>query len=81
MEMGQNRRILKQRQADLDFPLSWIKPYGKGRVFYTATGHDPSLFSDSAMLEHYLAGIQFALGDLKADMSPSEKSRNSNKLR
>jgi type 1 glutamine amidotransferase len=54
---------------------SWIKPYGKGRVFYTATGHDPSLYRDTVMLQHYLAGIQFALGDLKADMTPSAKVR------
>jgi type 1 glutamine amidotransferase len=75
MDMAPNRRILKQRQTDMDFPLSWIKPYGKGRVFYTATGHDPALFSNPAMLEHYLAGIQFALGDLDADMTPSDKYR------
>ncbi|MGH9723328.1 MAG: ThuA domain-containing protein [Bryobacteraceae bacterium] len=73
MEMNPPRRILKQRQADMDFPLSWIKPYGKGRVFYTATGHDPAIFREPAMLQHYLAGIQFALGDLKADMTPSQK--------
>jgi hypothetical protein len=67
------RRILKQRQQDMDFPISWIKPYGKGRVFYTTTGHDPSQFQHPAMLRHYLAGIQFVLGDLKADMTPSAR--------
>jgi type 1 glutamine amidotransferase len=71
-KMGPPRRILKQRQQDMDFPLSWIKPYGKGRVFYTAIGHEPSLFHNPAMLQHYLAGIQFAIGDLRADMKPSE---------
>ena len=79
MEMGPNHRILKQRQDDLDFPISWIKPYGKGRVFYTATPHNPELFKDPAMLQHYLAGIQFALGDLKADMRPSNKPRGATK--
>jgi type 1 glutamine amidotransferase len=77
MAMGPTHRILKQRQQDMDFPLSWIKPYGEGRVFYTATGHEPGLFQDPAMLQHYLAGIQFALGDLKADTTPSEKLRDS----
>jgi uncharacterized protein len=79
MEMGPKHRILAARQKDLDFPLSWIKPYGKGRVFYTPMGHDPSLFRDPAILKHYLAGMQFALGDLKADMSPSEKVKASKK--
>ena len=79
MEMGPNHRILKQRQDDLDFPISWIKPYGKGRVFYTATPHNPELYKDPAMLQHYLAGIQFALGDLKADMTPSKKLQGATK--
>lgn len=65
------RRLLKQRQQDLDFPVSWIKTYGKGRVFYTYMGHWPKSFLNPALLEHYLAGIQFALGDLKADATPS----------
>jgi type 1 glutamine amidotransferase len=65
------RRVLKQRQQDLDFPVSWIKTYGKGRVFYTVLGHWPNSFLSTALLEHYLAGIQFALGDLKADATPS----------
>lgn len=75
MEMGPKHRILKQRQQDLDFPISWVKPYGKGRVFYSTTGHNPDAFKDPVLLQHYLAGIQFALGDLKADMSPSEKAK------
>ncbi len=65
------RRILKQRQQDQDFPVSWIKTYGKGRVFYTFMGHWPKSFLNTALLEHYLAAIQFALGDLKADATPS----------
>ena len=79
MEMGPGHRILKQRQGDLDFPISWIKSYGKGRVFCTTTGHNPDSFKNPALLQHYLAGIQFALGDLKADASPSEKARSSTK--
>ena len=77
--MGPRHRILKQRQGDLDFPISWIKPYGKGRVFYTTIGHNPDSFKNPAMLQHYLAGIQYALGDLKADASPSEKARSATK--
>lgn len=73
METGPKHRILKQRQGDMDFPISWIKPYGKGRVFYTTTGHNPDIFKDSPMLQHYLAGVQYALGDLKADDTPSAK--------
>ncbi len=71
------RRVLRERREDKDFPMSWIKTYHKGRVFYTAFGHNPDIAWNPPMLEHFLAGIQYALGDLKADDSPSAKKANS----
>jgi uncharacterized protein len=65
-----NRRILPVRSQDKDFPMSWIRAYEKGRVFYSALGHGPSIFWNAPLLAHFLAGIQYALGDLKADDSP-----------
>ena len=62
-------------RPDRDYGLSWIKRVGKGRVFYTALGHTPTLFATPALAEHVLAGIQFALGDLEADATPSAKRR------
>src|ERR1043165_8882604 len=77
--MPTGRKILKQRQEDLDFPVSWTKAYGKGRVFYTMTGHSPEAFKNPLLLQHYLAGIQFVLGDVKADMTPSDKLKGGTK--
>ncbi len=59
-------------RPDGDYPVSWVKPYGGGRVFYTALGHEPATFQNAAFLRHLLDGIQFALGDLKADASPGK---------
>lgn len=59
-------------RSDHFYPLSWIHREGKGRVFYMAHGHDPRVYSNKIMMEHLLAGIQYALGDLKANDSPSE---------
>jgi uncharacterized protein len=64
-------RILPQRQQDHDFPMSWIRRYEKGRVFFCGIGHNPSMFSNPALVQHYLAGIQYAVGDLTADDKPS----------
>jgi type 1 glutamine amidotransferase len=61
-------------RSDDDYALSWIHEYGKGRVFYCAFGHSPEIFRKPEMLTHYLAGIQYALGDLKADATPSSKT-------
>ena len=60
-------------RPDHDFGLSWIKKEGQGRVFYTAIGHDERQYAIKPLLEHLLAGMQYALGDLKADDSPSRK--------
>lgn len=60
-------------RADNDYAISWIRSYGKGRVFYCSLGHNPDVFWTPALLQHFLAGIQFALGDLKANTTPSAK--------
>jgi uncharacterized protein len=51
---------------DHDYPVSWIKPHGQGRVFYTSLGHEHATIADPRYLKHLLAGIQYALGDLPA---------------
>ena len=61
-------------RADHDYALSWIRREGKGRLFYEAHGHNERNYAMTPMLEHMLAGIQYALGDLKADDSPSVKA-------
>ncbi len=60
-------------RTDGDYALSYIRREGSGRVFYEGHGHDERVYAMTPMLEHIRAGIQYALGDLKADDSPSEK--------
>lgn len=60
-------------REDSDYALSWIHNYGKGRVFYCALGHQPTLFTTPALASYMLAGIEFMLGDLPADTTPSAK--------
>lgn len=52
-------------------PVSWVHRCGKGRVFFCSLGHVHDLFWNPAYLRHLLDGIQFALGDLKADITPN----------
>ena len=61
------------RRTDADYALSWIRREGKGRLFYEAHGHHERVYAMTPMLEHMLAGIQYAIGDLKADDTPSKK--------
>jgi type 1 glutamine amidotransferase len=58
-------------RTDGDYGLSWIRRDGSGRVFYFALGHrEDGIYRSAEMLQHLLAGIQYAIGDLKADDSP-----------
>jgi type 1 glutamine amidotransferase len=49
------------KRADRDYALAWCKPWGRGRVFYTALGHRPELWSDAGYLGHVLGGIAWAV--------------------
>ena len=74
-DLDPKHRLLPERAIDKDFAISWARMYGQGRVFYCGLGHNPDTFWNPALLKHFLAGIQFALGDLKADAEPSVKER------
>ncbi len=65
MHQGEDRpNVIRE---DNDYPISWTRRHGAGRVFYTSLGHNPHVFWHPKVLRHLLAGIQWAMGDLKAD--------------
>ncbi len=61
----------KGKRPDKDNAVAWVKKLGKGRIFYCSLGHNPKVFQNANLLQFYLDGIQFALGDIEADMTPS----------
>jgi hypothetical protein len=72
-EEDKAKEPVAQKRTDGDYALSWIRREGKGRVFYEALGHSEHIYSMTPIMEHVLAGIQYTLGDLPADDSPSAK--------
>jgi type 1 glutamine amidotransferase len=60
-------------RTDGDYALSYIRREGRGRVFYEGHGHSERVYAMTPMLEHVRAGIQYSLGDLKANDSPSQQ--------
>jgi type 1 glutamine amidotransferase len=61
------------KRADKDYAVSWVRAEGQGRVFYTTLGHEPSVYWNPVFLQHLLAGIQFALGDLPGETAPADE--------
>ena len=57
---GKGRTILQRRDGE---PWTWVKDYGKGRVFYTASGHDHRCWDLPAYHELIFRAIRWTAGD------------------
>jgi type 1 glutamine amidotransferase len=62
--------LAKGKRKDNFYPISWIRKYGDGRSFYCSLGHRDEIYYNPVVLEHYLAGFQYVLGDLDAKSEP-----------
>ncbi len=61
----------KDGQPDRSFyPIAWLSTHGKGKTFYCSLGHNDEIYWNPVVVQHYLAGIQYALGELPADATP-----------
>lgn len=67
-----NRKGMKR--ADRDYAVSWVRAFGRGRVFYTTFAHDGRAWRDPVRRAHIFAGLAYCLGDLKAPDAPREVS-------
>jgi type 1 glutamine amidotransferase len=56
-----------------DYPVSWCKMVGKGRVFYTSLGHREDVWENPDYQKHVLGGIKWALGLEPGDATPQKK--------
>ena len=66
---------LECTRKDQDYGLAWIKTYGKGRVYGTPLGHTNAMYTEKPWTTHMLAAVQFILGDLEVDTTPSAKKK------
>jgi type 1 glutamine amidotransferase len=53
------------RRTDGDFALAWCRDYGKGRVFYTALGHEPAVWQDEKFQTMVVGALQWLTGDVR----------------
>jgi type 1 glutamine amidotransferase len=53
--------------------VSWTKRHGKSRVFYNSPGHNAQSMENPELLQYYLDGMQYIVGDLKCDDFPIGK--------
>lgn len=75
LDMNQDKVSQRIKDGPREVPVSWLRTAGDGRVFYTNFGHNAGTFKQPAMLRHMLDGIQYAMGDLEADATPTDKAK------
>jgi type 1 glutamine amidotransferase len=56
-----------------DHPISWWRPVGKGRMWFTAMGHTESSFSEPLFRQHLLGGILAVAGPSSTDFTLKPK--------
>ena len=62
-------------------PVSWVRDYGKGRVFSTNFGHNESTWRDPVFQQHAAEGIAWALGRFAAPAEPNPEVQAAEYLR
>jgi putative membrane-bound dehydrogenase-like protein len=72
-----DRTVLEYRvEGDTKEPWTWVRTQGKGRVFYTAWGHDQRTWSNPGFQNLVERGIRWAVGaDLGAAPERFEKPK------
>ena len=74
LDMSQSAVIDRIDDGPREVPVSWVRDIGEGRLFYTNFGHREDTFRNPMIMKHLLDGIQFALGDLAADSTPTDEA-------
>jgi len=70
LDYSNNPRI---HRADHDFPVAWVKMYGKGRVFYSTLGHTEESWQDPDIRKMYFEAIKWALGMTEGSVASHPK--------
>lgn len=60
------------KRDDGDYALAWCRPYGEGRVFYTALGHRPRIWNAPRFQRHLLEAVRWTIEGPEASPRPPE---------
>ena len=69
LDPEKSEKVKGLKRKDNDYGVAWARSWGDGRVFYCSLGHNHDMFWHPKVLRHYLAGIQWALGDYEVEIS------------
>jgi type 1 glutamine amidotransferase len=58
------------KRADKDLAVAWVKPYGKGRVFWSTFGHREEVWDRPDIQKVYLEATKWAMGLTEGESTP-----------
>ena len=53
--------------------VAWIRAEGKGKVMYASPSHNAQSFENPQLLQFFLDGMQYVVGDVACDETPIKK--------
>lgn len=54
-----------------NYPMTWARPYGKGRVFYTSMGHRDDVWENPRYQGLLIGALAWATGQVEASIEPN----------
>ncbi len=70
-----NLRLPGVNRTDEDFALAWVRPYGAGRVFYTALGHFDETWRDPRFVRMLEGALRYLTGQTPDAESAPRRSQ------
>ena len=73
MRLDESRLDLTKKgikRADKDWAVTWIRQYGKGRVFYSTLGHTVESWERPDVQKMWLEAVKYCTGLTEADATP-----------
>lgn len=61
----------KQGYDRPNYPSTWARMYGQGRVFYTSMGHRHDVWTNPIFQKLLIGGMNWAVGNVTADVTPN----------
>jgi type 1 glutamine amidotransferase len=60
-------------RTDKDFAITWVRNFGKGRVFYSALGHREDAWDRKDVRTMWIEAVKWAMGMTPGDATPRPK--------
>jgi uncharacterized protein len=61
-------------RTDKDFAVTWVRQYGKGRVFYSSLGHREEVWDRPDIQQMWTEAVKWAMGLTEGDATPRPKA-------